>query len=124
VAKDPELTDQWGGTSSGTEPNANCGRPMRDYEATPRTTSIPVPGIAWSVKQSADLKEVAAHKTVDDGKRAQRERDPVWWKDGSPVNRHTAKNTPYSLGTQRSGETAPEEFECRKPRFSTSTVRY
>lgn len=80
--------------------------------------------IAWSVKQSANLKEVAAHKTVDDVKRALRERGPVWWKDGSPdFNRHTAKNTPYSLGTQRSGGTAPEEFECRKPRFSTSTVR-
>jgi hypothetical protein len=49
-------------------------------------------------KLSADLKaEVAAHKAVDEAKRALGERGPVWWKDGSPdLNRHMAKNTPYA----------------------------
>ena len=49
-------------------------------------------------KQSGDLNaEVAAHKAVDDVKRALGERGPVWWKDGSPdLNRRMAKNTPYA----------------------------
>jgi hypothetical protein len=49
-------------------------------------------------KQGTDFKaEVAAHKTVDDVKRALGERGPVWWKDGSPdLNRHMAKSTPYA----------------------------
>lgn len=61
-------------------------------------------------KQSADLKaEVAAHKAVDDVKRALGERGPVWWADGSPdLNRHMAKKTPYAewyakIGSARSG---------------------
>jgi hypothetical protein len=49
-------------------------------------------------KHSADLKaEVAAHRAVDEVKRALGERGPVWWKDGPPdLNRHMAKNTPYA----------------------------
>jgi hypothetical protein len=49
-------------------------------------------------KQTTDLKaEVAAHKAVDEVKRALGERGPVWWKDGSPdLNRHMARNTPYA----------------------------
>jgi hypothetical protein len=48
--------------------------------------------------QRTDLKaETAAHKAVDDAKRALGERGPVWWRDGSPdFNRHMAKNTPYA----------------------------
>ena len=43
-------------------------------------------------KRSADLKaEAAAHKAVDEVKRALGERGPVWWEDGSPdLNRHMA----------------------------------
>jgi hypothetical protein len=41
--------------------------------------------------------EGAAHKAVDEIKRALGERGPVWWDDGSPdLNRFMAKNTPYS----------------------------
>jgi hypothetical protein len=41
--------------------------------------------------------EAAAHRAVDDAKRALGERGPVWWKDGAPdFNRHMAKNTPYA----------------------------
>jgi hypothetical protein len=61
-------------------------------------------------KQTTDLKaEVAAHKAVDEVKRALGERGPVWWKDGSPdLNRHMAKNTPYAdwyakIGRSRHG---------------------
>ena len=45
-------------------------------------------------KRSADLEaEAAAHKAVDEVKRALGERGPVWWEDGSPdLNRHMAKN--------------------------------
>ena len=41
--------------------------------------------------------EAAAHRAVDEVKRALGERGPVWWDDGSPdLNRHMAKNTPYA----------------------------
>ena len=41
--------------------------------------------------------EAAAHRAVDEIKRALGERGPVWWKDGAPdYNRHIAKNTPYA----------------------------
>ncbi len=41
--------------------------------------------------------EAAAHRAVDQAKRALGERGPVWWTDGSPdFNRHMAKNTPYA----------------------------
>ena len=41
--------------------------------------------------------EAAAHRAVDDAKRALGERGPVWWPDGAPdLNRHMAKNTPYA----------------------------
>ncbi|QOZ75271.1 hypothetical protein XH83_07365 [Bradyrhizobium sp. CCBAU 53351] len=41
--------------------------------------------------------EAAAHREVDEIKRALGERGPVWWKDGAPdLNRHMAKNTPYA----------------------------
>jgi hypothetical protein len=49
-------------------------------------------------KRRADCEaEAAAHRSVDDAKRALGERGPVWWNDGSPdLNRHMAKNTSYS----------------------------
>jgi hypothetical protein len=49
-------------------------------------------------KRSADLEaEAAAHRTVDEVKRALGERGPVWWDDGSPdLNRQMARNTPYA----------------------------
>ncbi|WP_316235407.1 MULTISPECIES: hypothetical protein [unclassified Bradyrhizobium] len=41
--------------------------------------------------------EAAAHRAVDQAKRALGERGPVWSTDGSPdLNRHMAKNTPYA----------------------------
>lgn len=41
--------------------------------------------------------EAAAHRAVDQAKRALGERGPVWWTDGAPdLNRHLAKNTPYA----------------------------
>ena len=41
--------------------------------------------------------EAAAHRAVDDAKRALGERGPVWWRDGAAdLNRHMAKNTPYA----------------------------
>jgi hypothetical protein len=60
-------------------------------------------------KQSADLKaEVAAHKAVDDVKRALGERGPVWWEDGSPdLNRHMTKNTPYAAWYSKIGRHRP-----------------
>jgi hypothetical protein len=40
--------------------------------------------------------EAAAHRMVDEAKRALGERGPVWWSDGVPdFNRHMAKNSPY-----------------------------
>ena len=61
-------------------------------------------------KQSADHDaEAAAHRAVDEVKRALGECGPVWWKDGSPdLNRHMAKNTPYAdwhatIGRSRRG---------------------
>jgi hypothetical protein len=51
-----------------------------------------------SAKNAADHdSEAAAHRTVDEVKRALGERGPVWWGDGSPdLNRFMAKNTPYA----------------------------
>ena len=41
--------------------------------------------------------EAAAHRMVDEAKRALGERGPVWWSDGvSDFNRHMAKNSPYA----------------------------
>ncbi|MCC8955173.1 hypothetical protein H8B02_17505 [Bradyrhizobium sp. Pear77] len=41
--------------------------------------------------------EAAAHRAVDEAKRALGERGPVWWTDGAAdFNRHMAKNTPYA----------------------------
>jgi len=41
--------------------------------------------------------EAAAHRRVDEVKRALGERGPVWWDDGSPdLNRRMVKNTPYA----------------------------
>jgi hypothetical protein len=41
--------------------------------------------------------EAAAHRAVDEAKKALGERGPVWWNDGAPdFNRHLAKNTPYA----------------------------
>jgi hypothetical protein len=49
-------------------------------------------------KRSAHLdEEAAAHKAVDEVKRALGERGLVWWDDGSPdLNRYMAKNTLYA----------------------------
>jgi hypothetical protein len=49
-------------------------------------------------KRSDDLEaESAAHKAVDEVKRALGERGPVWWDDDSPdLNWHMAKNTAYA----------------------------
>jgi hypothetical protein len=60
-------------------------------------------------KQDADLKEeAAAHKAVDEMKRALGERGPVWWEDGSPdLNRHMAKNTPYAEWYAKIGRSRP-----------------
>ncbi|AWO87514.1 hypothetical protein DI395_02300 [Bradyrhizobium diazoefficiens] len=41
--------------------------------------------------------EAAAHRAVDDAKRALGERGPVWWDDGAPdLNRRMVNNTPYA----------------------------
>jgi hypothetical protein len=41
--------------------------------------------------------EDAAHRNVDEVKRALGERGPVWWKNGSPdLNRQPVKNTAYA----------------------------
>jgi len=41
--------------------------------------------------------EAAAHRDVDEFKRARGERGPVWWSDVAPdLNRHMAKTTPYA----------------------------
>ena len=60
-------------------------------------------------KQDADLKaEAAAHKAVDEMKRALGERGPVWWEDGSPdLNRHMAKNTSYAEWYAKIGRSRP-----------------
>jgi hypothetical protein len=56
--------------------------------------------------------EAAAHREVDDAKKALGERGPVWWSDVDPdFNRHMVKNTPYaawfaSLRASRTRETA------------------
>jgi hypothetical protein len=43
------------------------------------------------------IAEAAAHRMVDEAKRALGERGPVWWSDGVPdFNRHMAKNSPYA----------------------------
>ena len=60
-------------------------------------------------KQDADLKaEAAAHRVVDEMKRALGERGPVWWDDGAPdLNRHMAKNTPYADSYAKIGPSRP-----------------
>jgi hypothetical protein len=60
-------------------------------------------------KQDADFKaEAAAHKAVDEIKRALGERGPVWWEDGSPdLNRHMAKNTLYAEWYAKIGQSRP-----------------
>jgi hypothetical protein len=60
-------------------------------------------------KQGADLKaETAAHRAVDEVKRALGERGPVWWEDGSPdLNRHMAKNTFYAEWYAKIGQSRP-----------------
>ena len=60
-------------------------------------------------KRSADLEaEAAAHKAVDEAKRALGERGPVWWDDGSPdLNRHMAKNTTYADWYAKIGRSRP-----------------
>jgi len=63
-------------------------------------------------KRSADLEaEAAAHKAVDEVKRALGERGPVWWEDGSPdLNRHMAKNTTYADWYAKVGRSRPGEL--------------
>jgi hypothetical protein len=63
-------------------------------------------------KRSPDLEaEAAAHKAVDEVKRALGERGPVWWDDGSPdLNRHMAKNTIYADWYAKIGRFRPGGF--------------
>ena len=63
-------------------------------------------------KRSADFEaEAAAHKAVDEMKRALGERGPVWWEDGSPdLNRHMAKNTTYADWYAKVGRSRPGEL--------------
>lgn len=51
-----------------------------------------------AAKKTGDLDaEAAAHRAVEEGKRALGERGPAWWDDGTPdVNRRMAKNTKYA----------------------------
>jgi hypothetical protein len=57
--------------------------------------------------------EAAAHKVVDEIKRALGERGPVWWDDGSPdLNRHMAKNTPYADWCAGLTRAAVEDAKC------------
>ena len=60
-------------------------------------------------KRSADLKaEAAAHKAVDNVKRALGERGPVWWDDGSAdLNRPMAKHTTYADWYAKIGRSRP-----------------
>jgi hypothetical protein len=60
-------------------------------------------------KKGADRDaEAAAHKAVDEVKRALGERGPVWWNDGAPdLNRHMAKNTPYADWYEKIGRSRP-----------------
>ena len=60
-------------------------------------------------KQAGDREaEAAAHKAVDEVKRALGERGPVWWHDNSPdLNRHMAKNTLYSVWYAKIGRSRP-----------------
>lgn len=52
--------------------------------------------------------EAAAHRVVDDAKRALGERGSVWWDDGSPdLNRHMAKNTIYADWYAKTGRSRP-----------------
>jgi len=62
-----------------------------------------------TAKQTADREaEAAAHKAVDEVKRALGERGPVWWHDNAPdLNRHMAKNTPYSGWYAKIGRSRP-----------------
>lgn len=56
-----------------------------------------------SAKQLDDIiAAAAAHRSVDDAKRALGERGPVWWTDGAPdYNRHMVKNSPYAEWYER-----------------------
>jgi hypothetical protein len=51
-----------------------------------------------SARQAGDPEaEAAAHRAVDEAKRALGERGSVWWADGTPdLNRHMARNTVYA----------------------------
>ena len=62
-----------------------------------------------AAKQAGDREaEAAAHKAVDEVKRALGERGPVWWHDDPPdLNRHMARNTPYSAWYAKIGPSRP-----------------
>lgn len=48
-------------------------------------------------KNSQDARRLAAARaSVDAAKRALGERGPVWWDDGSELDRHLVSNTPYA----------------------------
>ncbi|MBR0737008.1 hypothetical protein JQ581_08715 [Bradyrhizobium liaoningense] len=52
--------------------------------------------------------EAAAHRAVDEAKRALGERGPVWWEDGAPdLNRQVAKNTIYADWYAKIGRSRP-----------------
>ena len=58
--------------------------------------------------QARDIEAVAVFRSGISRRKQDRQPRAPWWKDGSPdLSWHKAKNTPYSLGTQRSGENRP-----------------
>ena len=61
-------------------------------------------GMALAAEDTDAL--AAARRKVERAKVALGERGPVWWTDGSPdLNRHMARNTPYSDWFAGLGET-------------------
>lgn len=65
------------------------------------------------------LCRLAAHKAVDEVKRALGERGPVWWKDSSPDLNGTWRRThPTPPGPQKSGVRALEDLELPKAAVS------
>ena len=71
---------------------------MRLSELNSSARLMPARRAVRDAKKEADREaEGAAHKAVDEVKRALGERGLVWWNDGSPdLNRHMAKNTSYA----------------------------
>ncbi|BBO14745.1 hypothetical protein [Bradyrhizobium sp. TM102] len=69
--------------------------------------------------------EAAAHRAVDEVKRALGERGPVWWTDGAAdFNRQMAKNTPYVAWDAKvsSASSVAPQNQAPPGRHSDSTV--